>query len=140
MHRSRPSPQGQRINLLVLSGWHLSLPWELSPTGIIRQRARSKCGHGCFSRHAFPRICVPGCTVWAVTAPRPHPHRHVLLFHVTLTTLCVETGDHFFFFFWDYCARICRNGSPRSVLRPPACRKQLQTAVALTIFASFMIF
>lgn len=71
---------------------------------------------------------------------RGHIHTVMFCFFTSPWQLCVSRLKSTFFFIWDYCARICRNGSPRSVLRPPACRKQLQTAVALTIFASFMIF
>lgn len=38
---------------------HVSLPWELSPIGIITQVARPLCGHGqgvLFSRRAFPHF------------------------------------------------------------------------------------
>lgn len=103
------------------AGWHLSLPWELSPIGIIQQQARFKCGHGCFSRHAFPRICVPGFTVSTVIAAWPHPHRHVgLFFHAALITLACRDGKALFLsgllrpeflFFFKIFLGCCRNGS-----------------------------
>lgn len=128
------NPPGQRSRVLVLRGWHLSLPWEPSPIGIIQQQARFKCGHGCFSRHSFPRIFVPGFTISTLIAAWPH-HRHVLPFHATLITSRAETESTFVWIFAPGFAGMVH----RSVARPPAFRKQLQTALALTTLATFMI-
>lgn len=123
----------QRSRVLLLSGWHVSLPWELSPIGIIQQQARCKCGHGCFSRHSLPRVCVPGFTVSTLIAA--WPHRHVLPFHATLTTLRAETGNTLLWIIAHEFAGMVH----RSASRPPAFRKQLQTALVLTTLVMLMI-
>lgn len=76
-------PLEQRSHFSSWSGWHLSLPWELSPIGIIQQQARSKCGHGCFSRRAFPRILC-SC-FYSVASERT----------VTTSTLSCFVSDNF---------------------------------------------